>query len=269
VLTDYHTHTYRCGHAVGRLEEYVEAAIARGIGELGLTDHLFLYFLDAADRNDEWAIREEEYDAHYDEMLAVRERYRDKLNVRVSVEADFVAGHETALAQLLARYEFDYILGSVHFVDGWLIDDPATAHRYDEQSVADVYERYYAALQQAIERAPFDLIAHFDLPKKFGHRPERDVTPHVLRTLDAVVARGIAIEVSSAGLRKPAGEIYPSPSILAEMRRRDVPIALSSDAHKPTEVGAHYDTLLKAVATAGYRELVVFDRRERRTQPIG
>lgn len=269
MLTDYHTHSARCGHAVGSMDEYIDRAIARGISEIGLTDHLYLYFLDSSLREKSWAMAEETFDEHYREMLELRERYRDDIEVRVSVEADFVPGHEDQLDRILGQYEFDYILGGVHFVRGWLIDDPATRHRYKEESVTSIYRHYYENLQLAIASGRFDLIAHFDLPKKFGDRPETSLDDCVAATLDLAAERNVTIEVSSAGLRMPACEIYPSRSILQEMRQREIPIALSSDAHDPAHVGDRFDELLRQVWDAGYRELATFHRRERRMQPIG
>src|SRR5205085_11820753 len=101
MLTDYHTHTYRCGHAVGTLREYIDAAIARGIGEIGLTDHLWLYFEKPAQRNPTYAMPESEYPRHYHEMIALRDEYQGRIRVRVCVEADYIEGHEADLLSLL------------------------------------------------------------------------------------------------------------------------------------------------------------------------
>lgn len=269
MLTDYHTHTFRCGHAVGVLPEYIESAIAKGIGEIGLTDHLWLYFDEPAKRDPQWAMPEEQYAEHYAEMLAMRERYRGRINVRVSVEADYIEGEEAQLKRILDGFEFDYVLGSVHFMDGWLIDDPDQAHRYREERVAEIYRRYYRRLQKAIALGTFDLLAHFDLPKKFGFLPEEDLSDIVTETLDMVRDSDVAMEVSTAGLRKAAAEIYPSPWILGEMRKREIPISLSSDAHDPLEVGIDYARSIAAVREAGYSEIAVFEARERRLLPLG
>lgn len=269
MLTDYHTHTWRCGHATGTLEEYIESAIDRGIGEIGLTDHLWLYFEDPAKRDPRWAMPEESYAAHYREMLEMRERYRGKISVRVSVEADYIEGAEAQLIDVLDRFEFDYVLGSVHFMDGWLIDDPEQADRYREERVAEIYRRYYRRLQKAIDLGAFDLLAHFDLPKKFGFLPEEDISDVVIETLEKVKAADVAVEVSTAGIRKPTGELYPAPWILREMRRREIPISLSSDAHDPADVGRDYDLAIAGAREAGYREVAVFEGRERRSVPLG
>lgn len=269
MLTDYHTHTYRCGHATGTMSEYIETAIARGIDEIGLTDHLWLYWIPQNERSREWAIAEEEYQRHYEEMLEARERHRKQIRVRVAVEADYVAGHEEQLLEILSRFDFDFILGSVHFMDGWLIDAPEYAHRYREERVAEIYRRYFGNLQRAVRLGFADVLAHLDLPKKFGFLPEEDLTELVHETLDVIARAGVAVEVSTAGLRKPIGEIYPSETILREMKKRDIPIVLSSDAHAPKEIGADYDRSLALVRSIGYGELVTFDGRKATRAAIG
>jgi histidinol-phosphatase (PHP family) len=211
---------------------------------------------------------ERDFDAHYAEMVALRDEYRGRIAVRVSVEADYIEGREDDLARILRRYDFDYVLGSVHFMDGWLMDHPDFAHRFREERVAEIYRRYYRKLGNAVRLGLFDLLAHFDLPKKFGDLPEDDVADAVGETLDLVREHDLAIELSSAGLRKPIGESYPSDAILREMHRRKIPIAFSSDAHAPEEVGAHYDQLLAAAARAGYAETVTFEGRQRRSHRI-
>lgn len=268
-ITDYHTHTFRCGHAVGAMREYVEAAMRNGVTDVGLTDHLWLYFAPAGERDPRWAMAEDQYDAHYAEMLEVREEYRGRIDVRVSVEADFVAGHEDELRSILSRYDFDYVLGSVHFMDGWLIDDVEQSHRYREERVAEIYRRYFANIRSAIRLGVFDLLAHFDLPKKFGFLPEEDLTSVVAETLDLAKEAGVAIEVSTGGLRKPVAEIYPAPAILRAMKEREIPIVLSSDAHAPEEVGHGYAESLALVREVGYDTLVVFEKREPRTVLLG
>jgi histidinol-phosphatase (PHP family) len=258
MLTDYHSHTSRCGHATGTMREYVERAIALGIDEIGLTDHLWLYFQEPSERDPTFAMDERDFDAHYEEMLRIRDEYAGRIQVRVSVEADYIAGREDELTSILTRYEFDYVLGSVHFLEGWPLDAPESAVRYEKGPVSPIYRSYYRNLQRAISLGAFDLLAHFDLPKKFGFLPEDDLSELVCETLDLIAKHDLAVEVSSAGLRKPIGEIYPSPAILRQMKARSIPIALSSDAHAPAEVGADYDRLIAAARAAGYDEVVTF-----------
>jgi histidinol-phosphatase (PHP family) len=268
MLTDYHTHTWRCGHARGTMREYVEQAIASGIDEIGLTDHLWLYFLEPSQRDPTFAMSERDFAAHYEEMVATRDEFAGRIAVRVSVEADFIAGHEKELQAILAQYDFDYVLGSVHFLDGWALDAPESLPRYQSGPVSPIYRSYYETLQAAISLGAFDLLAHLDLPKKFGFLPEDDLSQLVGQTLDRIAARDLAVELSSAGLRKRIGEIYPSPAILEQMKARSIAIAFSSDAHAPAEVGAGYARLIAAARAAGYEQAVTFAGRARRSHDL-
>lgn len=268
MIADYHTHTYLCGHASGTLPAYVEIALDRGVDEIALTDHLFLYYEDPRDRDPSLAMREEQYADHYDAMKLVQCQYRGRINVRVSVEADWVSGAEDRLREILARYDFDFVLGGVHAIDGWLIDAPGDLAHFERMPLEEIYRRYFEEIRLAAESGLFDVIAHIDLPKKFGHRPPERVRPFILETLDCVKESGCAVEVSSVGYRDPVRECYPSPWIVGAMREREIPIVLSSDAHAPAEVAYDFDRLVPMLLDSGYRSIVTFDRGEAVAQPL-
>lgn len=267
MLADYHTHSYRCGHARGTMLEYVEQAIDR-LDEIALTDHFFLYFQAREERSVRWAMAEDEFPSHYDDMTALRDGYARLINIRVGVEVDFVPGAENDLAGALAPYRFDVILGGVHFLDEWMLDDADQSNRYRCESVTEIYRQYYRTLLQAVDSGLFDVVAHFDLPKKFGYVPQEDVSREIEDVLDAMADRRVALEVSTAGLRKPIGEIYPSEPLLRSAQQRRIPIVLSSDAHDPSEVGYRFDFALQTLARCGVREIASFENRELRLVPL-
>jgi histidinol-phosphatase (PHP family) len=266
---DYHTHTYLCGHASGTLDDYVLAAIDRELDEIGLTDHLFLYYEEPEQRDPALAMREDQYPSHYDAMTLARDRYRDQITVRVSVEADWVASEENRLREVLGFYDFDYVLGGIHYVDGWLVDAAENAVNYQTFPLEDIWSSYMREIRSAAESRIFDVLAHIDLPKKFGYHPPEPVWPEILKSLDCIRDTGCAVEISTVGLRDAAGECYPSPSIIAEMKRRGIPIVLSSDAHSPAEVAFDFDRLVRMVTEAGYTTLRTFEARQPRDLPLG
>src|SRR5690606_14791709 len=138
---------------------------------------------------------------------------RDRgLPVKLGLEVDWFPGAEDALAAILEPYPWDYVLGSVHFLDGWPID-VTPDYGWPERDVAATYRAYFAALAGAAESGLFDILAHPDLVKKFGHRIE-DATDHYRQVVDAAGRAGVALEVSTAGLRVPARELYPAPAFL-------------------------------------------------------
>jgi histidinol-phosphatase (PHP family) len=124
-------------------------------------------------------------------------------------------------------------------------------------------------MTQAAQSGLFDFMAHPDLVKKFGHRPKGDLRTYYKETLDAIEAAGIAMEVSTAGLRKEVMEIYPSKVFLEEAFRRRIPILISSDSHAPHEVGYEFDRAISLVREVGYKQLSAFHKRKRSAVPIG
>ncbi len=160
------------------------------------------------------------------------------------------------------------VLGSVHFLDDWAFDDPNLLERWDRTDVDAAWLRYFELVWDAAGSGLFDVMAHPDLVKKFGYRPAFDTSDLFDATAAAFARAGVAVEVSTAGLRKPVGELYPSTDFLAACARAGVSATLGSDAHHPDEVGFAFDVARTALLAAGYDRLVYFERRERREYPL-
>ncbi len=267
---DTHTHTARCGHAGGRDEQYVEAAAAAGCAAVAVTDHLPLYWLPAAERDPSLAMAPEELPRYVDAVLALAERYRGRIEVLLGIEADFVSGHEEALAELLEAHPFDVVLGSVHWLDGWWVDAPGSRARYQlgRAEVDGIWRDYAGAVIAAAGSGLFDVLAHLDLPKKFGHRPGAPFAGRQDEVVAAVAASGCAVELSSAGRRKAVGEDYPAPDLVRALAAAAVPFALSSDAHAPAEVAYAFAELVGTARKAGVDDVAVFRRRRRSQEPL-
>jgi histidinol-phosphatase (PHP family) len=263
---DYHLHTRLCGHASGELEEYLEQAVRLGIREVGFSDHLPLYFLPPGKTIPDYAMGEEELPLYVEMVQNCARKF--PLRVSLGIEADYVPGCEKKLAALLSRYPFDYVIGSVHFLDGWGFDNPAEMEEYSRRDLDRVYEEYFALVQQAALSGLFDIIAHPDLIKKFGFQPGLDLSPLYEETARAFRRAGVCAEVNSAGLRYPAGEIYPSLGLLKCFFKHGVPVTLGSDAHCPEQVGAGLPEALRLLREAGYREVTLFSARKRRILEI-
>ncbi len=264
------TPTARCGHAGGSDEAYVEAAIARGLAAIAVTDHLPFYWLPREAHDPTLAMEPEELPRYVEAVLALKERYRGRIEVLLGIEADFVEGHEEELERELARFPYDVVLGSEHWLDGWWVDAPSSVPRYREgqTEVDGIWARYAGAALAAARSGLFDVLAHLDLPKKFGFRPSEPFAGREDEIVDAVAASGCAVELSSAGRRKPVGEDYPAPALLRRLVARGVPVVLSSDAHAPAEVGFAFAELAAEAAAAGARELAVFRARRRHPAPL-
>jgi histidinol-phosphatase (PHP family) len=257
-LVDYHMHTARCGHAVGELEEYAARALQLGLREIGFSDHLPLLHMEDASLS----MALDELPLYVGEVHGLRARF-PALPIRLGIEVDYLPETAPRLPALLDAYPFDYVLGSLHFVDGWAFDDPRNLDDYEGRDLLALWERYFDLLGEAAESGLFDVLAHPDLIKKFGFRPEEDVSHLHERCLDRIAACGVAVEVSTAGLRRPAREIYPDEGFLRECRERDIAVTLGSDAHRPSEVGQDFEQALALLRLVGYEEIAIFNERAR------
>jgi histidinol-phosphatase (PHP family) len=231
---------------------------------MGFSDHLYLYWLPLAERDPELAMGEAELDEYVEDVLRLR-RSNPDLTIRLAIEADYIEGYQDELREILTRYPWDYVLGSVHFIDTWGFDDSRYLATYDEWDVDALYERYFELVMAAAESGLFDSMAHPDLIKKFGHRPSDgfDLAQLYQRTAECFRQAGVCVEVNTAGLRKPCGEIYPTLGLLRACQRLGVPATLGSDAHEPEQVGLAFDQGLEHLKAAGYESIVAFAGRDR------
>jgi histidinol-phosphatase (PHP family) len=279
VLTDYHVHLrpdeddspaerYFTQENVDR---YREAAEERGIGELGIAEHVhrFVQSLDVWEHPwyRHWAA--DDIDEYVDFLRAS--------GLKVGIETDFLPGREDRLANLLDGRDWDYVVGSVHF----LRDEAVDFHGYPEWEPwniwrdADpekVWTRYFETLGEAARSGQFDILSHPDLVKVWGSRvpvPEGDLRRFYDRAMDGIAESNVAIEVSTAGLRKPVAEIYPARAFLEMCVEAGRPVALSSDAHAPEQLGYEYERALELLDRVGVEQIVVFDRRSQRLEPVG
>jgi histidinol-phosphatase (PHP family) len=275
MLTDYHVHLRPDGAGTSaadyftpaNVERYREAAEERGIAELGCSEHVYR-FTQALDVWQHPFWREnavDDIDAYVD--------FAREQGLKVGVEADFVPGREDRMASLLEARPWDYVIGSVHFVGDEAVDHPDwdiwSTRSVDPEKV---WRRYFEWLGEAARSGLFDILAHPDLVKVWGGerpRPDGDLRRFYELAIEGIAESGIAVEVSTAGLRKPVGERYPAEGFLAMCLDAGCPIALDSDAHYPRHVGFEYASTVAWLAEQGVRELSVFEGRERRLEPIG
>src|SRR4029077_9955361 len=207
-----------------------------------------------------------------DDLDAYCELVREHTDLRLGIEADFVPGAEDRMANLLDERDFDYVLGSVHFLRDAALDMDDYSVWDRGHSPEEIWQRYFQTLAEAARSGLFDVLAHPDLVKVWGPdrpRPEGDLRRYYEPAIEAIAEVDIAVEVSTAGLRKRARELYPAEAFLQMCVDAGAPIALSSDAHRPEDVGADYPQALALIERVGIEDLCVFERRTRRLEPIG
>jgi histidinol-phosphatase (PHP family) len=275
VLTDYHLHlrpdeveaTPPDYFTDANVERYLEAARAAGIEELGVSEHIdrFAEGLEIWDHPlwREWGV---------DDLTAYCEFVRTT-PLRLGIEMDFVAGREDRIASVLDRHGFDYVVGSVHFVNG---QDAVDWDIWDVwESIPDpdkVWKLYFDTLAEAVRTGLYDILAHPDLVKVWGDQrpaPERDPRFYYEPVIEAIAEADIAVEFSTAGWRKPADEQYPARAFAEMCLEVGAPFALSSDAHLPEQVGFEYERAVETMRDWGIEEICLFSKRERRLEPLG
>ncbi|HVA18923.1 MAG TPA: histidinol-phosphatase [Solirubrobacteraceae bacterium] len=279
MLTDYHTHlrpddldaTPARYFTQANAARYRQAADERGIAELGVSEHVYRF----AQALDVWQHPFWREYAH-DDLDAYCQFVREQTDLRLGIEADFVPGTEDRMANLLGAHDFDYVIGSVHFIREHSVDmDDYSVWDSPRNSPEEIWTRYFQTLGEAARSGLFDVLAHPDLVKIWGSAhpdrplPEGDLGRYYELAIDGIAESGIAIELSTSGLRKRAKELYPARAFLEMCLEADNPVALSSDAHRPEDIGADYAAALELLESMGVGELCVFERRARRLEPIG
>ena len=273
VLTDYHLHLQPDGieprsEAAPRWQSdgghlsaawigrYVERARSRAVTQIALTDHVHRFREAREWVDNEWWQGEatEDVDAYVEGVAAAREA---GLPVLVGVEMDWLPKRQEEIARFLEGRPFDIVLGSVHWIEELAVDHPDYP-AWDRHPPESVWSAYLAELVAAAESGLYDVLAHPDLPKVFGSRLPPSMAGDLQAAVEAIAATGVAIECSSAGLRKPIGELYPDPDLLAAFHRAGVPATLSSDAHAPEDVARDYPTAVAALKGAGYTTITTF-----------
>lgn len=252
-MIDYHLHVVAHGDrpmTTDNIIAYLEVAKERGLYQMGVTEHdRYLDDIDLA------AFQE------------AREKFQD-VELRLGIEIDFVPGQEERMDRDATALPYDYVIGSVHRVGGDEVDRASDMSVYAKYEPYELYAAYYENVREAALSGRFEIIGHPDLIKIFRRFPDRDITPILEETADAIAESNVVVDVNAAGLRKPIGEIYPARDFLEMFHRRDVPIILSSDAHSPEEVAAGYGESLKLVHDVGYREVATFENHERGSLPL-
>lgn len=240
--------------------DYAAIAIQRGLPEIGFSDHnpMATYF-------DDWRMEDEEFPRYLELIQEAQDQCSDKINIRLGLECDFLEGGNDWIDKLSSRADFDYLIGSVHYLEsGWAVDDPDPkwVSRWSN-SVEEIWENYWSLYRDCAASGLFDFLAHPDLVKKFGHRPQGDLNRFYEPTIEVIAENNIAIELSTAGLRKPCAELYPSKDFLELAFKAEIPIVISSDAHRAEEVGADFSSAILVAKEVGYTHTARFSKRDR------
>ena len=273
IFEDWHTHSSLCRHASGNLEDYVKMAISKKLNVIGLSAHFPYEFLSGIDhlKYQEYAMPLVDIENYISTALSLKKKYEKKIQVKIGFEIDYIKNqvdkHRTYLMPFF--HKLDYLIGSIHnlhteFMGLFPFDDFRCLPYYKNyENIDDLFLAYYETLKEMVisENFNFNIIGHFDLPKKFDKHPENEelIMDNIFNILKLVKERGYVIELNSSGLRKPIKEQYPSKSILYMMKDLDVDVILGSDAHNPNEIAFQFNRMHQLLKECGFSRLSHFD----------
>ena len=261
---DYHTHTPLCFHANGSPDEFVEAAIAAGVTEYGISDHAPVgreYF-------DDWRMLYKDLPLYLEWIAAARAHASSRIAIRAGLECDWLPGCESWIEHLREVHSWDYLIGSVHYLGTWDFDNPKWLGRWAQTDVNEAWQTYWNEYAAMAESQMFDILAHPDLIKKFCHKPDGDLRRFYEPAIEAIAVSGCAIELNTAGWHKPCEEAYPALEFLELARAAGIPLVISSDAHAPAEVGRDFDRAVAIAKQAGFTETTLFDQGRRLAEAL-
>ncbi len=260
IQCDYHMHTPLCKHAAGPMEDYVERGIELGLREIGFSDHNPL----PGGRSANVRMDEAEIDYYVERVTELQFRYRGKIDVMLGLEMDYIDGLEDYLEQQLAKYPWDYVIGSIHFLDKDCRESSWPRH-YDGDG-RKLYARYFDLMRRMARSGLCDIVAHFDVTKRSGCLPGEREAEEITRTLEEIKAADISLEINTSGYRHPElpePQPYPALPIAEQALALGIPLTVNSDAHAPDQVGLKFAEVEAFLKRKGCRQLAKFDRRKR------
>ena len=251
---DLHNHTTRCNHAEGTVDEYIQRAIALGIDIFGFSEHAPMDF------DEKYRLPFCNMDAYVSDVLIAKEKYKNDIEILLGYEVDYLPGH---MDERVLNADVDYLIGSVHFIDKWSFDNPEFIGGWKSKDIDEIWKAYFEATEAMANTGKFDIVGHLDLIKVFKYMPKQDVKVLAKNALKAIKSSNMVLELNAAGLRKPVGEIYPSPQLLEMAYDLDIPITFSSDAHAVEQIGFGYDLATTLAKDIGYTKAVTFQGRDK------
>lgn len=266
-LFNHHTHSFFCDGS-DEPEAYVVQAIKAGFHTLGFSSHAPVHFKNNFAIQDDLQLKK-----YCSAILHLEEKYVDKIRICLGLEIDFIEGISTDFEKLRHECGLDFTIGSVHLVRNgpdrslWFIDGPRV-ESYDN-GIRDVFHgdirkavtAYYSQTNQMILSQKPDILGHFDKVKmhnkgRYFSEDEDWYRSLVMDTIDVIRQCGTIIEVNTRGIyKKRSKDFYPGDWVLRKIHDLDLPVTISSDAHRPEEIGGHYPETIKALKEIGFRGL--------------
>lgn len=268
VKFDLHTHHDRCGHARGRIQDYIEAAIEKGMDIIGISDHSPYLASEEDQLYPHIAMGKSQFPEYVNEVLKLKKLYSGKIEVLLGVESDFFSEHVERYRSYYESYPFDYIIGSVHHVDGIGIFQKDRWDGLTEREKLQTKDNYYSLIEHSARCGMFQILGHIDAMKGYYPAFSSIQTAVVEHTLKVIGECDIAIEINTSGKTKYVGGWYPLEEILEIARYYGVKVTFGSDAHDPDRVGDDFELVQRRLKEIGFKEWSYFKEKERFLVPL-
>ncbi len=261
-LWDYHTHSKLCNHAIGSLKDYIHSAIDKNLKQIGLSDHHPMIFLPKPFH--QYAMPLEELELYFREANALKQIYRENIDVLIGLEVDYFNKAYSKNKTVIKQYEGDlnYLIGSIHVIplkehEALAIDMEEFIPTIKRIGIDRMFLSYYKAMEELVKTKYFDILGHFDLPKKIGLAPEEKdlIWQRILSVIDQIEETEILVEINTSGIRNAVKEQYPSDDIIKELILREIPLTLGSDAHSPVDIAYGFDETMIRLKKLGLTKI--------------
>ncbi|MFP4457322.1 MAG: histidinol-phosphatase [Clostridia bacterium] len=260
-MIDYHIHLERGEYNSDWLEKFIKVGYQRGIEEFGIVEHLYIF------KGTESLLYQNDHvkfmqTKNLDEYFSFLEKMKQKHNIKIGLEIDYVEEFEEKIKEFVKDLPVDFLIGSVHYIDGWAFDlDKDWANR----NVREVYNKYYKTLLKAAKSGIFDILGHPGNISYFGHKPNWDFEKPLVESFYQDISNvDIVLEINSGGLYRPAKEVFPKKIWFERLKELEIEVTCSSDAHDPKNVGWVINKeIIPALKSSGFNQLVTFDSRKK------
>lgn len=270
MLTDYHNHLEKGTLSLEYLKQFTDQANSKGIAHFGISEHAYHFYQTKDILSNPW-VNERRYYDMADYVQLFQQAWDANIDVKMSIEMDYTPNKHSEMEHFIKSYDFDYVIGSIHWVGDFGIDLAEYRHEWKERDVKDTYRKYFDQVVTLAESNLFDIIGHIDLVKIFNYVPndEEFLLGEYERATTALANSKTCVEISTAGLRKVVGQLYPDRRLLELCHKKGIPIVFSSDAHIPEDVGKDFDQAIQLAKDVGYTSLMTFEKGERKEVPLG
>lgn len=267
MLVDYHMHLENGPKDLNYVAKFLETAAKKGIDEIGFSEHCYR-FKEAQHLLDNPWTRKRNVDSVKEYLDLLNDAKSRGWPIKIGIEIDYIPGTEELIKGFISGYDFDYVLGSVHWLGEFGFDLKENLSIWEKGDIDSIWRDYFDTLLKAARSGLFDSLPHPDLIKIFGYYPKEDLSSYIDNILQEIAKTGVALEVSTAGWRKPVGEMYPSEFILGLIKKYSIPITLASDAHFPEHVGNDFERMLPILKDAGIRQFLRFANRQKKFEDL-